>query len=156
MTSNLPLKTILAAIDLNEKSVWKELTEEQKKSITFFTLNRYISNAVGASIDIKELMILRTNEYYNKHLFTIMSKHKELTWQSACSSSDNIKKIFNHAWLPGAKKAKNKKAEFLAKLFPDIGMKEIETLTEVTTTNEIKQYCESAGWDKKEISKIKF
>lgn len=156
MSTKLSLKTILAAINLNEKAVWKELTDDQKKDVTFFTLNRYLSNVVGVSRNIKELMILRTNEYYNKHLFTFMSKHKELTWQSACSTSDDIKKIFNHVWLPGAKRAKNKKSEFLANLFPDMGMKEIETLTEVSSTNEIKQYCESLGWDKKEISKIKF
>ena len=39
----LKLNDILAAVDLNGKEVWDDLTEEQRKSVVFFTLNRYIS-----------------------------------------------------------------------------------------------------------------
>jgi hypothetical protein len=33
---------------------------------------------------------------------------------------------------------------------------DVETLAAVTTDKEIKQYCESLGWDKKAINALKF
>jgi hypothetical protein len=53
------------------------------------------------------------------------------------------------------KKEKNKKEEFLAELFPNMKRADIETLATITTDKEIKQYCESLGWDKKAINGIK-
>jgi hypothetical protein len=32
---------------------------------------------------------------------------------------------------------------------------DIETLAAITTTDEIKEYCEGLGWDKKAINGIK-
>jgi hypothetical protein len=32
---------------------------------------------------------------------------------------------------------------------------DIETLAEITTDQEIKQYCENLGWDKKQIHGLK-
>ena len=38
----VPLKDILAAIDLGAKEVWDEFTPEQKKTIHFILLNIYM------------------------------------------------------------------------------------------------------------------
>ena len=83
-----------------------------------------------------------------------MSKHPKLTWQLACSCSHESRKIQYHEWL-GVKKEKNKKVSFLAELFPNMKISDVETLAEITTDKEIKQYCESLGWDKKQIHAIK-
>ena len=45
----IPIKDILAAIDLGAKNVWDEFSEEQKKNISFFLLNRYVSSIEGTS-----------------------------------------------------------------------------------------------------------
>lgn len=153
MASEFKLKDILAAVDLDGKDVWDELTDEQKKSIVFFTLNRYISNVQG-SRELKEHYLLVANERFNKNLFPIISKHPKLTWQSACSCSHESHRIQYHEWL-GVKKEKNKKVSFLADLFPDMKMSDVETLAAVTTDKEIKNYCELLGWDKKQINAIK-
>jgi len=58
--------------------------------------------------------------------------------------------------MDSSKREKNKKEEFLANLFPNMKRSDIETLAAITTDKEIKQYCESLGWDKKEINGIKF
>ena len=78
--AKLELKDILAAVDLDGKEVWDEINDEQKKSVVFFTLNRYLSNVKG-SRELQEHYVLLTNEYFNKNLFTVMSKHPKLTWQ---------------------------------------------------------------------------
>jgi hypothetical protein len=151
--SDFKLKDILAAVDLDAKEVWDELTPEQRKSVVFFTLNRYLSNVSGPR-ELQEHYILLTNEYFNKNLFLIMSKHPKLTWMTACACSHESKKIHRHEWL-GLKREKNKKVEFLADLFPTMKYADIETLAAITTTDEIKEYCEGLGWDKKSINGIK-
>ena len=83
-----------------------------------------------------------------------MNKHPQLAWLSACSCSYDGS-IQRHKWL-GLKKQKNKKVEFLANLFPDKKIDDLETLAAVTSTKEIKEYCEQLGWDKKQLATIKF
>jgi hypothetical protein len=65
------------------------------------------------------------------------------------------KKTHFHEWIP-LKRQKNKKEEFLANLFPDMKYADIETMAKITSDKEIKNYCESLGWDKKQINAIKF
>lgn len=152
--SNLKLNEILAAVDLNGKEVWDDLSEEQRKSIVFYTLNRYISSVQG-SREEKEHFVLLGNERFNKHLFLLLNKHPKLLWQLACSCGHESKKVFFHKWLK-LTKSKNKRIEFLADLFPNTKKQDLETMAEITTDEEIKQYCVELGWDKKEINAIKF
>ena len=35
----LPVKDILAAIDMNAKSVWDELSDDERKQVSFWLLN---------------------------------------------------------------------------------------------------------------------
>ncbi len=163
MAYDFKLADILTAVDFDGKEVWDELTDAQKKSVVFFTLNRYISNVVPStkpfqrgknpSIEEVEDFVLNTNEIFNKNLFHIMSKHPKLTWLSACSCNYNGT-LFNHEWIP-LKKEKDKKLDFLAELFPNTKKSDLETLSAITTEKEIKQYCEALGWDKKQINAIK-
>ena len=82
MADKLPLKDILGAIDMNAKEVWDELTDEQRKSVSFFLLNRYCSVVKGKR-ESQELAVFKTNEYYNKNYFTV-AKHQKLLWQLLC------------------------------------------------------------------------
>ena len=50
-SQKLPVKDILAAIDMNAKNVWKELSDEEKKSVSFWLLNRYVSAVQGTRED---------------------------------------------------------------------------------------------------------
>ena len=74
--SKLPIKDILAAIDMGALEVWDELSDEERKQVSFFLLNRYVSS-VKSNRDSQELAVFKTNEYYNKHFFTLQ-KHKKL------------------------------------------------------------------------------
>lgn len=149
----LKLNEILAAVDLNGKEVWDDLSEEQRKSVVFYTLNRYIS-VIQGSREEKEHYVLLGNERFNKNLFLLLNKHPKLLWQLACSCGHESKKVFFHKWLK-LTKSKNKKVEFLASLFPTTKRQDLETMAEITTDKEIKEYCKELGWDKKQINDIK-
>ena len=60
----LPIKDILAAIDMGAKNVWDEISDEEKKQVSFWLLNRYVSSVKG-NREAQELAVFKTNEYYN-------------------------------------------------------------------------------------------
>lgn len=147
--NDLTLKDQLAAIDLNAKDLWGDLTDAQKKSVVFFTLNRYISSVQG-NADRQAHAVLVANERFNKNLFSVMSKHPQLAWQLACSCSHEDKKIEYHPWI-GIKKEKDKKLALLCELFPNMKMSDVELLNAITDKTEIREYLKSSGWDDKRI-----
>jgi hypothetical protein len=151
-SEKLTLKDILGAVDLNAKTVWDELSEDQRKSVVFFTLNRYISNVQG-NRELQEHFLLNANVRFNKNFYEVY-KHHKLLWQLACSCSDDSGKVHFHPWLK-LKQEKNKRVDFLMKIFPDMKKSDLETLSEITTDKEIKQHLENMGWSKKEIDGIK-
>ena len=147
---------MIPAVDLGLKDLWDAATEEGRKEIKgdFWNLNRYISNVKSSNRELQEHFVLTTNEYYNKN-WNDIQKHPTLVWQTLCMCSHESKKTYFHEWIP-LKKQKNKKEEFLAELFPNMKMSDVETLAVITTEKEIKQYCTDLGWDKKQVNAIKF
>lgn len=146
---------MIPAVDMGLMELWDAASPEGKKEIMgdFWTLNRYISSVKSTKRELQEHFVLTTNEFYNKHWFDIQ-KHPQLVWQTLCLCSHESKKPQFHEWIP-LKVEKNKKEEFLAKLFPDMKHDDITALATITTTAEIKKYCEGLGWTKKEINAIK-
>lgn len=149
-------KDMIPAVDLGLMDLWDAATEEGRKEIKgdFWNLNRYISNVKTNNRELQEHFLLTTNEFYNKNWANIQ-KHPKLVWQTLCMCSHESKKAQFHEWIP-LKKQKDKKVEFLAELFPNMKIADVETLSAITTDKEIKEYCASLGWDKKQINAIKF
>jgi hypothetical protein len=146
---------IIPAVDMGMKELWDAVTEEGRKEIKgdFWNLNRYISNVKSSNRELKEHFVLTTNEFYNKN-WSVIQQHPKLVWQTLCLCSHESSKTHFHEYLP-LKRAKDKKEEFLAELFPNMKRSDVETLSAITTTDEIKQYCKDLGWDKLQIAKIK-
>ena len=48
--NKLPLKDVLAAIDMNAKNVWDEISDDERKQVSFYLLNRYASAVKGLSL----------------------------------------------------------------------------------------------------------
>ena len=149
-------KDMIPAVDMGLKDLWDAVPEEGQKEIKgdFWNLNRYISNVKSNDRELQEHFVLTVNHFYNKN-WNDIQKHPKLVWQTLCLCSHETKKTYFHEWLP-LKKQKNKKVDFLADLFPNMKMSDVETLALVTTDKEIKEYCEKLGWDKKEINGLKF
>lgn len=151
--AKLPVKDILAAIDMNAKSVWKEFTEEERKQVSFWLLNRYIS-AVQGSTDDQALAVFKTNEYYNKHFNTIgvgkENGHQELMWQLLCMSGA-WGKIKFHPYIGFKKKGTNNNnaIKLLERIHPNMKQREVEMLAGMYTTKELKQLAEDHNIESK-------
>jgi len=148
-------KEIIPAVDLGLADLWDAATEEGRKEIKgdFWTLNRYISSVKSNNRELQEHFVLTVNEFYNKN-WAAIQQHPKLVWQTLCLCSHESKKTYFHEWIP-LKKSKNKKEEFLATLFPNMKLADIEALAAITTDKEIKEYAKDLGWDKKQIADIK-
>ena len=154
-TNKLPLKDILAAIDMNAKTVWDELSDDEQKQVSFYLLNRYVS-AVKGTKEQKELQILKTNQYYNKNFFTL-SKHKKLLWFLLCMTANDKKTIRYHEWIGYKSKENNgsaKSLKFLETLYPNKKHDEIKLLASINTAKELKQLAEDLGMSKEQIKKL--
>ena len=153
MSGKLELKDILAALDLGAKDVWDELTDEQRKSVAFFLLNRYMSAVRTNKRDVQEHHVIAVNEFFNKHFFTL-SKHPKLLWQLLCMCSHESKSIMYHEWIGFKKKTgNNKKSKLLMEIFPDKKVDEIDMMCKLSTDKEIKDLCRKHGMDEAEIAK---
>ena len=154
-TNKLPLKDILAAIDMNAKNVLDDLSDDERKQVSFYLLNRYVSAIKGKAED-KQLQIFKTNQYYNKNFFTLSSKHKKLLWYLLCMTANTSKSIRYHEWIGYKQKVSNSTAKamkFLEKLYPNKKQDELKLLATINTTKELKQLAEDMGMTKEQVMK---
>ena len=145
----LPIKDILAAVDMGAKSVWDELSDDERKQISFWLLNRYVSS-VNGNRDKQELAVFKTNEYYNKNWNILGTRHPKLQWQLLCQSG-NTGKIEFHPWI-GFKQKQKGDADFikvLQQIYPNMKQDEVELLARISTKKEIKQLAEEHNIDVK-------
>ena len=144
----LPIKDILAAIDMGAKSVWDEFSDEERKQINFWLLNRYVSSVKG-SRENQELAVFKTNEYYNKNWNEFGTRHPKLQWQLLCQAG-NTGKIEYHQWQGFKKKQGNNNAiNFLLKLYPNMKQDEVELLAGISTKKELKELAKEHDIDVK-------
>jgi len=144
MTQKLPVKDILAAIDMNAKGVWDELSAEEKKQVNFWLLNRYVSSVKG-NREAQELAVFKTNEYYNKNWNELGTRHPKLQWQLMCVAG-NTGKIEFHQWIGFKQKGKGDKAvKLIQQIYPNMKEDEAELLAQISTTKELKQLAEEYG-----------
>jgi len=149
MANKLPIKDILAAIDMNAKEVWKELEPDERKQVSFWLLNRYASSVSGIR-EKQELAVLKTNEYYNKYFNDIGvgkdNGHPQLMWQLLCASA-GTEQIEFHKWIGFKKKGGNndKAVKLLERIYPNMKTDEVELLAGLSTKKELKQLAEEHG-----------
>jgi len=155
MAKKLELKEAMAAVDLNAKSMWDDLDEDQQKKLKgeLWILNRYISNVKTSNREQMEHFVLAVNEYFNKNWF-ILQKHPKLLWQLLCMCNYNGEKIFYHEWIGLGKKSSNKRIKLLESVYPNKKHDEIETLLKVSTDDEIKDLARDCGWTEKELKDL--
>jgi hypothetical protein len=137
-----PVKDVLACIDSNAKSVWNELTDEQKKCVNFWLLNRYASSVSGTR-EAQELAVVMTNQIYNKNWNELGTRHPKLQWQLLCSLHNANSDIRRHNWIGFKKKTGNNNAvKLLQQIHPNMKQDEVELLARLSTKKELQQLAE--------------
>ena len=141
-----PVKDVLACLDSNAKSIWDELTDEQKKGVNFWLLNRYASSVAG-SREAQELAVVMTNQIYNKNWNELGARHPKLQWQLLFSLHNANSDIRRHVWIGFKKKTSDnsKGVKLLEQIYPNMKTDEVELLARLSTKKELKQIAEEHG-----------
>ena len=147
----LPLNEIFMAMDMNGKGAFNEWTEEERKELNFWLLNRYASSVAGTR-EAKELAVVLTNEYYNKNWNILGTRHPKLQWQLLCATHNASRKSRQHVWQGLKQKGGDVKVvKWLKEMFPNMKEDEVNLLATISTKAELKQYAEDHGLDKKDV-----
>ena len=147
----LPLNEIFMAMDMDAKGAFDEWSDEERKELNFWLLNRYASSVAG-SRDAKEWAVGSTNEYYNKNWNILGTRHPKLQWQLLCATHNASRKSRQHVWQGLKQKGGDVKVvKWLKEMFPNMKEDEVNLLATISTKQELKQYAEDHGLDKKDV-----
>ena len=139
------------AMDMNAKGAFDEWTEEERKELNFWLLNRYASSVSG-NRDAKEWAVVSTNEHYNKNWNVLGTRHPKLQWQLLCATHNASSKPRQHVWQGLKQKSGDAKTiKFLKDMFPNMKEDEVELLARISTKAELKQYVQDLGLEKKDV-----
>ena len=148
--SSVPLKDVCLAIDKRNKTFYNNLDADQQKKFSTWLYMRYASSVDGPIFRDHYLEMI--NDLVNVN-FSDLKHHVELQWllMSLCGIG---KKQF-HPWVkPGKRKEKPKIKTWLAKAFLNLKDSELDTLIELNTIDELKDYATQQGLTDKEIERI--
>ena len=146
--SKLPVKDVLAAIDMGARNVYDELSDEEKKQVNFWLLNRYVSSVKG-NREKQELAVFKTNEYYNKNWNELGTRHPKLQWLLLCQAG-NTGDIEYHQWIGFKKKTGNNNAvKLLEQIYPNMKQDEVELLAGLSSKKELKELATEYNIDVK-------
>lgn len=146
MAFKLDIFRLLSDIDRGDYTLYRSLTEEERKGFAPLVVMRWMS---GTS---DESQIMALNQFANRFTFPL-GKHPELLMQvlSACSS----KKQRRYNWI-GVKGGKKKSlATDVVQEYFDYSSQEMRKLDEFPPASEIMEMAESLGWQKEDIAKLK-
>ena len=139
LSDKLPLNTVLAAIDKKDYDFYDRLTDEHKKQVAPFLLNRYVSIVKG-NADLAAYYLMAGNQRVNCTYFEL-AKHPKLVWQLLCTVSPGMGTQF-HQWVGHKKKdknAKDKNRKYIEQLHPTAKPDELDILVDLYTDADIKE-----------------
>ena len=137
----LDLKAMLSAVDRRDKEWYNKLSDDDKKLFAPFIAMRYVSN-VKADVFFQEHYLEMTNEFVNKHHWSLSKGHKGLLWKlmAMCGAYEN----FFHQYVAAPKKqAKNKFTQTLLDKNPTMKIEDAELLSSIMSKKEQSEYIKN-------------
>jgi hypothetical protein len=151
MSDKLNIKNEMRQFDTKNRGFYDELTDEEKKKFSNFLMLRWGSSVKGNS-DLAKYYVLSMNQNVNKNFWSL-NKHPKLQWLLMTCVSPNMG-VFDHEWLAfKGKVAKNKRAQFIATLYPAMKMDEAELLSDQISDAELTEILVERGWTDQNIKK---
>ena len=144
---------VMLALDKRDMNYYTRLSDDQKKGINFWMMQRYASSVQGQPYDSHYLTMV--NDCVNHNWSAAgSSRHPELVWKCLCLAGSGRKMWHPYVKAPTSKRKKNKIMEEFGKLFPNTKTDELELFIGLSTKEEIKDFLAGYGYDDKEIKEI--
>jgi len=148
----LSINNEMAQLDTKNRAFYDELNEEERKKFATYLMLRYSASVEGGP-DIQEWYLRVTNERVNANFFDL-GKHPKLQWLLCTTVSPDMGRQ-RHYWQGSKKKegSNSKALKFLTKLYPHLRTDELELLTELNDTKELKALAKTMGMSDSDIKK---
>lgn len=148
MKSRISITKILNAISNRDYDFYQNLPDEDKKTVNFYTLIRFISSVDHRDPDIEHTFIERSNEFINKHYFQLQ-KDKNLIWKLYASIGVGMPVQYVYLKAP-AKIELDKFERLLCELYPSYKMEDIRFLSSMMDKEDREEIFDKMGFDKKQ------
>ena len=142
----------MAQLDTKNRAFYDELTDDERKKFSTYLMLRW-GSAVGGEPILQQYYLQAMNERVNKRFFDL-GKHPKLQWLLLTTVSPNMGK-HRHEWMAfSARKSKNKRADVIAKLYPEYKLDDCELMANSIPDAEFKVMLIELGWTDKEIKEV--
>lgn len=139
----------MAQLDLRNRGFYDELNDEERKKFSTYLMLRW-GSVVSGIPELQQYYLQAMNERVNKRFFDI-NKHPKLQWLLLTTVSPNMGK-HRHEWIAySGKTAKNKRAQKLLELYPNIKNDEAELMSQTITDEQYKSILVERGYSDKEV-----
>ena len=140
----LSIANEMAQLDGKNRDFYDSLTDEERKKFSNYLMIRWGSSVAG-SRELQEYYVQSCNHYLNKHFFAI-NRHPKLQWLSATAVSPGLGNM-RHQWISPKKKESggNEVKKALLEIYPNMKSSDIDTLSQLTTKKDIKEYRDAHG-----------
>ena len=149
----LSINNEMAQLDIKNRAFYDELTDDEKKKFATYLMLRYAASVEGND-DLQEWYLRATNDKVNQNFFDL-NKHPKLQWLLCTSVSPGMGRQ-RHYWQASKKRegaSNSKNIKFLIKLYPHMKQDEIELLSNINTTADLKQIAKDMGMSDQDIKK---
>jgi hypothetical protein len=141
--NGLDLSRVLSELDKGNKSFYRNLSDEERKSYVPLVLMRYMSSLSDQSSN-NAYAIIAANDLVNVG-FWQLSKHPELQHLLLCLTGLGSKQY--RPWISNKNKISKTKLldEFFMELHPGINQDELQILKDGFDDKSFKKLCHAAG-----------
>ena len=146
------IKEEMRAVDKRDFGWYKSLNDEEKKSLSMWQLQRFVSSVDSKVPAIAEHYLTITNDAVNTN-FNKLSKHPELQFRLLQLAGIGTPQF--HSWIaPGRASKTSKLYQFLGNFFKEYSAQELEMLLELNSKDDIKEMLMECGLQDDEIAEI--
>jgi hypothetical protein len=150
MSDKLHINNEMAQLDVKNRHFYDELNEEERRKFSNYLMLRWGSSIGGNNGDLQSYYLQSTNQQVNPHFWSL-NKHPKLQWLLMTTISPNMG-VFKHDWIAyKGKAAKNKRAQQLAEIYPDMKISDVELLANTMTDDQYQDLLLNLGYTDKDI-----
>lgn len=145
------INRVMAAIDLRNRGFYEDLDDESRRAVNLYMAQRWASQVQGDR-DLQEHYLLMVNDLSNLDFVATTSAHEELRWKMLALVGLGQK--MRHEFVPPRGQKKDRLAEWLQELHPQLSDEEIELFRMINDTDVLKEAAEAMNIADKKIKDL--
>jgi hypothetical protein len=147
----LPIAEVMSALDRRDGNYYSRLDDEKKKQLSTYMAQRWGSQVQGDR-EIQEYYLTMINDLSNIDYVATTSDHEEMRWRvlALCGLGQKMR----HEFVPPKGRKKDKIAEWLSDLYPNLSDDEIDLFRTVNDSDVLADAAQQMNVTQKKVKDI--